>query len=297
MLLKSSSMSMSITKKGKCFLGGAGPGDPGLATLRGKELLEQADVIVYDALVNPEMLGRARPDAEIIFAGKRPGEKTFSQDEINALLIEKTRLGKDVVRLKGGDPFVFGRGGEEAEALIAAGVAFEVVPGVTSAIAAPAYAGIPVTHRNVSTHVTIVTGHEDPKKATTDVDWAALARAGGTLVILMGAARVRDITKRLIDGGLDPSTPVAAVRYGTRPDQRTLRATLATIADAGIEPPSAIVVGGVAALDFTWFESRPLFGKRVVVTRAREQASELRARFEAMGAEVVELPSIAVEPI
>src|ERR1044071_4014611 len=176
MFLKSSSMSMSITKKGKCFLVGAGPGDLGLVTLRGKELLEQADVIVYDALANPEMLGWTRPDAEIIFAGKRPGEKTFSQDEINALLVEKARLGKNVVRLKGGDPFVFGRGGEEAEALVAAGIAFEVVPGITSAIAAPAYAGIPVTHRDFNSSFTLVTGHEREDSDESNLDWATLAK-------------------------------------------------------------------------------------------------------------------------
>jgi uroporphyrinogen III methyltransferase / synthase len=221
----------------------------------------------------------------------------MSQDDINALLVARGRAGLEVVRLKGGDPFVFGRGGEEAEACVAAGVPFEVVPGVTSAIAAPAYAGIPVTHRSVSTHVTIVTGHEDPAKGTTDVDWEALARAGGTLVILMGAGRLRDITKRLLDGGRDPATPAAAVRWGTRPEQHTVRSTLAAIADAGVEAPSAIVVGAVAGLDFRWFEDRPLFGKRIVVTRAREQASELRARLEALGAQVVELPSIAIEPL
>src|SRR5213082_3979499 len=188
--LESSSVSKSKSHEGKCFLVGAGPGDLGLVTLRAKELLERADVIVYDALVNPEMLDWAPVDAEIIFAGKRAGEKTFSQDEINALLVEKARLGKNVVRLKGGDPFVFGRGGEEAEALVAAGMSFEVVPGITSAIGAPAYAGIPVTHRGTSTHFTVVTGHEDPAKENADVDWEALAKAGGTLVILMGAGRI-----------------------------------------------------------------------------------------------------------
>ncbi len=182
------------------------------------------------------------------------------------------------MRLKGGDPFVFGRGGEEAEALAAAGIDFEVVPGITSAIAAPAYAGIPVTHRGVSTHFTVVTGHEDPAKAAGSVDWDALARAGGTLVILMGAGTIGEIADRLVEGGLAPTTPVAAVRNGTRADQRTVRGTLGTIAAAGVRAPSAIVVGDVAALDLTWFEARPLFGRSVVVTRAREQASELRAR-------------------
>src|SRR5437764_7166790 len=185
MLFRSSRLSMSTAKRGKCFLVGAGPGDPGLLTLRGKELLEQADVIVYDALANPEMLGWTRPDVEIIFAGKRPAETTFSQQEINALLIEKARLGKNVIRLKGGDPFVFGRGGEEAEALVAAGIAFEVVPGITSAIAAPAYAGIPVTHRAQNSHVTFFTGHEDPAKREMALDCHALLTLSGRRMMLM----------------------------------------------------------------------------------------------------------------
>jgi uroporphyrinogen III methyltransferase/synthase len=203
------------------------------------------------------------------------------------------------VRLKGGDPFVFGRGGEEADALRDAGVAFEVVPGITSAIAAPAYAGVPVTHRGLSTHVTVVTGHEDPAKGRTDVDWEALARAGGTLVILMGAGRIARLASRLIDGGRAADTPVAAVRNGTRPDEATVRTTLGALAksEVAIAAPSAIVVGAVAALDLAWFERRVLFGRRIVVTRAREQASELRVRLEALGAEVVELPSIAVTPL
>ncbi len=229
--------------------------------------------------------------------GKAPGAVEMNQDGINAVLVDRGASGKTVVRLKGGDPFVFGRGGEEAEALAAAGVPFEVVPGITSAIAAPAYAGIPVTHRGLSTHVTVVTGHEDPAKGTTDTDWGALARAGGTLVILMGAGHLADIAVRLIDGGRPPDTPVAAVRWGTLPGQRTIRATLATVADAGVRAPSAIVVGQVAALDLAWFESRPLFGRTIVITRAREQASALRARLELLGAEVVELPTIVLEPM
>jgi uroporphyrinogen III methyltransferase/synthase len=279
------------------YLVGAGPGDPGLLTRRGEELLRRADVVVYDRLASPALLQLAPASAELVDVGKAPGRVAMTQDEINALLVARGRDGKEVVRLKGGDPFVFGRGGEEAQECAAAGVAFEVVPGVTSAIAAPAYAGIPVTHRGVSTHVTIVTGHEDPAKGPKDTDWEALARAGGTLVILMGAGRVGEIAKALVAGGLDEHTPVAAVRWGTRPNQRTTRATLATIADAGIEAPSAIVVGDVAALDLGWFEHGPLFGRCIVVTRAREQASELRARLESLGAEVIELPSIALEPI
>jgi uroporphyrinogen III methyltransferase / synthase len=278
------------------YLVGAGPGDPRLITVRGAEVLARADVVVYDRLAAPTLLDLAPPSAELVSAAKAPGTVELTQDEINALLVDRGRAGKAVVRLKGGDPFVFGRGGEEAEALAAAGVPFEVVPGVTSAIGAPAYAGIPITHRGLSTHFTVVTGHEDPTKEQTDVDWDALARAGGTLVILMGAGNIAEIARRLIDGGRDPATPVAAVRNGTRADQHTVRATLATV-DAGVRSPSAIVVGDVAALDLAWFESRPLFGRSVVVTRAREQSSELRERLEALGADVLELPTIAVETI
>jgi uroporphyrinogen III methyltransferase/synthase len=279
------------------YLVGAGPGDPGLLTRRGAELLERADVVVHDRLGTADLLNLVRPDAELISAGKAPGRVDLSQDEINGILVDRGRAGLEVVRLKGGDPFVFGRGGEEAEALAAAGVPFEVVPGITSAIGAPAYAGIPVTHRGVATHFTVVTGNEDPTKGRTDVDWEALAHAGGTLVILMGAARIGSIAERLIAGGLPPDTPVAAVRDGTRPGQHTVRATLATVAEAQVEAPSAVVVGAVAALDLSWFEQRPLFGRTIVVTRAREQASDLRARLEALGANVLELPSIAIEPV
>ena len=276
---------------------GAGPGDPGLLTVRGAELLACADVVVYDRLASPSLLDLVPEHAERISAGKAPGTVDLTQDEINAVLVDRGRTAGTVVRLKGGDPYVFGRGGEEAEALAAAGVPFEVVPGITSAIGAATYAGIPVTHRGVSTHFTVVTGHEDPSKARTEVDWAALARAGGTLVILMGAGRIGDIAAALVDGGRAPDTPVAAVRNGTRANQATVRATLATIAEADVRAPSAIVVGDVAALDLAWFEARPLFGRSVVVTRAREQASGLRARLEALGADVVELPSIAIEPL
>jgi uroporphyrinogen III methyltransferase/synthase len=279
------------------YLVGAGPGDPGLLTYRGAMLLREADVVVYDRLASPFLLTLVPDGAELIAAGKSPGDVDLTQDETNALLVEKGRTARCVVRLKGGDPFVFGRGGEEAEALAAAGIPFEVVPGITSAIGAAAYAGIPVTHRGLSTHFTVVTGHEDPAKGRTDVDWAALARAGGTLVILMGAGRIGEIARRLVEGGLAPETPVAAVRNGTRPDQTTIRATLATVADAGIRAPSAIVVGAVAGLDLAWFERRPLFGRTVVVTRAREQASALTARLEDLGAEVLELPAIEIAPV
>jgi uroporphyrinogen III methyltransferase / synthase len=279
------------------YLVGAGPGDPGLLTRRGEALLRGADVVVYDRLAPRALLELARPGAELVDVGKAPGDVVMTQEDISGLLVARGAAGLEVVRLKGGDPFVFGRGGEEAEACIAAGVPFEVVPGITSAIAAAAYAGIPVTHRRVSTSFTVVTGHEDPTKGGSDTDWDALARAGGTLVVLMGAGRVGEIAKALIAGGRDESTPVAAVRYGTRPDQRTIRATLGTVAEAGIESPSAIVVGDVAALDFSWFERRPLFGRTVVVTRAREQASELHARLVALGAAVIKLPAIRIVPI
>jgi uroporphyrinogen III methyltransferase/synthase len=279
------------------WLVGAGPGDPGLLTLRGAEVLASAEVVVHDRLASAALLDLAPPGAERISVGKAPGRVEMDQDGINAVLVEHGLAGKRVVRLKGGDPFVFGRGGEEAEALAAAGVPFEVVPGITSAIAAPAYAGIPVTHRGVSTHVTIVTGHEDPAKGRTDVDWEALARAGGTLVILMGAARVGDLAARLVAAGRSPDTPVTAVRNGTRPDQTSVRATLGTIGAADVAAPSAIVVGDVAALDFGWFEQRPLFGRRIAITRAREQASGLRQRLESLGADVVEVPAIRIEPL
>ena len=279
------------------YLVGAGPGDPGLLTRRGEELLRRADVVVYDRLASPSLLELAPADAERVDVGKAPGRAAMGQEQINELLVERGAQNLEVVRLKGGDPFVFGRGGEEAESCIAAGIPFEVVPGVTSAIAAAAYAGIPVTHRGLSTSFTVVTGHEDPTKAGSDTDWDALARAGGTLVILMGAGRVATIAEALIAGGRAPSTPVAAIRWGTRPNQRTLRGTLATLAGLGVESPSAIVVGAVAGLDLAWFEARPLFGRRVVVTRAREQASELRTRLEQLGAEVIELPSIALQPV
>jgi len=295
-------MSAGISKKGKCFLVGAGPGDLGLITLRGKELLEGADVIVYDALVNPEMLGWARPEAEIIFAGKRAGEKTFSQDEINALLVEKAQLGKNVVRLKGGDPFVFGRGGEEAEALVAVGIDFEVVPGVTSAIAAPAYAGIPVTHRAQNSHVTFFTGHEDPAKSESAIDFDALAKLGGTQVMLMGMDKLAAITREMLARGARQNLPVALIRHGTSGQQRTIVGTLENIAErataAGFEAPAIAVFGEVVELrkKLSWFEKRPLFGKRIVVTRARRQAGKLSARLRELGADVIELPTIRIEP-
>ena len=277
------------------YLVGAGPGDPGLITVRGAEVLRDAEVVVYDRLSIASLLDLAPAGAERISVGKTPRGPSTPQDEINALLVERGRRGQRVVRLKGGDPFVFARGGEEALALAAAGVAFEIIPGITSAIAAPAYGGVPVTHRGLSTSFTVVTGHEDPWAAT-ETDWEAVAKVGGTIVVLMGVATRGDIAARLVAGGLAPETPVAAVSWGTRPEQVTVRTTLAGLAAAPVGPTSAIVVGAVAALDLRWFEARPLFGRRVVVPRALEQAGELSTRLRALGADVVEIAAIRIEP-
>lgn len=278
------------------YLVGAGPGDPGLLTLRGAEVLAEADVVVFDRLSAVGLLDLAPADAERISVAKRAGAAEMSQDDINALLVERGRSGATVVRLKGGDPFVFARGGEEAAALARAGIHYEVVPGITSAIAVPAYAGIPVTLRHSSTSFTVLTGHEDPDKGG-ELDWDAVARLGGTIVILMGVGRIRKITDRLLAGGLDPDTPAAAVRWGTRADQHTVRATVATLADHELASPSVIVIGTVAAHDLSWFESRPLFGRRVVVTRPKHQVSTLADRLRAEGAEAIVIPTIEiVEP-
>jgi uroporphyrinogen III methyltransferase / synthase len=278
------------------YLVGAGPGDPGLLTVRGAELLARADVVVHDRLSAEELLDLAPPEALRIDVGKQPGIARVPQDGINALLVEHGRTGKMVVRLKGGDPTVFARGGEEAMALADAGVPFEFVPGITSAIAVPAYAGIPVTQRFSSTSFTVVTGHEDPSIGDEgSVDWDAVARVGGTIVILMGVGRIRRITERLIAAGRDPDTPAAAVIWGTRSDQRTVRATLGTLADQDLESPATIVIGSVAGLDLAWFERRPLFGRTVVVTRARAQASSLLARLRELGAATVEVPAIRID--
>ena len=275
------------------YLVGAGPGDPGLLTVRGAEVLSRADVVVYDRLSVASLLDRAPSTAERISVGKAPGHASMEQSEINDLLVDRGRSGATVVRLKGGDPFVFARGGEEASALRDAGVPFEVVPGVTSAVAVPAYAGVPVTQRGIATSFTVVTGHEDPWAAT-ETDWEAVARVGGTIVVLMGVATRGAIADRLMSAGLSPSTPVAAIQWGTRPEQKTVRTTLADLGAAPLEPPVTMVIGGVAALDVSWFETRPLFGKRVVVTRARAQASELTMRLAEAGASVVEVPAILV---
>ncbi len=274
---------------------GAGPGDPGLLTVRADELLRRADVVVYDRLSVEALLDLAPATAERISVGKAPGQVTMPQDQINDLLVELGRRHGTVVRLKGGDPFVFARGGEEAAALAAAGVAFEVVPGITSAIAVPAYAGIPVTLRHSSTSFTVVTGHEDPAVGDEgSVDWQSVAKVGGTIVILMGVARIARIAEELIAGGRSPATPAAAVQWGTRPEQRTVRATLGTIADQPLAAPAVIVVGEVAAVDLTWFEQRPLLGRRVVVTRTRQQASQLSAALYEQGAQPLEVPVIQV---
>ena len=278
------------------YLVGAGPGDPGLLTVRGAEVLASADVVVHDRLASSVLLDLAPAGAARVAVGKTPRGPSTPQEEINRLLVEHGLAGRSVVRLKGGDPFVFARGGEEAAALAAAGVAFEVVPGISSAIAVPAYAGVPVTMRNLATSFTVVTGHGDPW-ADTETDWGAVAGmavSGGTVVVLMGVATRADIAARLVAGGLAPSTPVVAVRWGTRPEQRTLRTTLADLGAAAVSSPSVIVIGAVAGMDLGWFESRPLFGRTVVVTRARDQASTLVEGLRRLGAATIEVPAIRV---
>ncbi len=283
------------------YLVGSGPGDPGLFTLKGARCMREADVVVYDRLAPESLLAYARPDAERIYVGKKPGAPTMSQEDINALLVELGRAGKTVVRLKGGDPYIFGRGGEEALDLIKAGIPFEVVPGVTSGVAAPAYAGIPVTHRRVSTSVAFITGHEDPTKGRTDVDWKKVANGADTLVLYMGIGRLKEISAELISAGRPPETPVACVRWGTIPEQRTVTGTLEDIAkrvaEENLKPPAITVVGDVVALreaGLDWYEKRPLFGKRMVVTRARAQAGELSEALEKLGAEAYEFPTIEI---
>jgi uroporphyrinogen III methyltransferase/synthase len=275
------------------YLVGAGPGDPGLLTVRGAQVLSHADVVIYDRLSVAALLDLAPASAQRISVGKAPGVPGITQTEINRLLVEHGRTGNEVVRLKGGDPFVFARGGEEAQALAAAGVPFEVVPGITSAIAVPAYAGIPLTMRHSSTLFTVITGHEDPEKEG-EIDWEAVAGLGGTIVVLMGVGRLPKIVERLRAGGLPGDTPVAAVRWGTRPEQQTVRATLDTICLQPLEAPSTIVIGRVASLDLAWFERRPLFGKNVVVTRAADQAAALVDRLRSAGAEALVVPTIEI---
>jgi len=300
---------------GVVYLVGAGPGDPGLMTARSLELIASADAIFYDRLIPPGALDGAREDAELLYVGKSPDVPvvrgryrslttgtSVPQEEINERLIEAARAGKSVVRLKGGDPFVFGRGGEEGEALRAADVEFEVVPGITAGVAASAYAGIPVTHRDEASAVAFVTGHEDPEKEESALDWEALARFPGTLVFYMGVKRLAANASALVDAGRDPEEPAAAIERGTMAGQRTVVATLATLGEAvereGVGAPALIVVGPVVGRreELAWLERRPLHGRRVVVTRARAQASGLAATLRSLGAEVVELPAIRIEP-
>ena len=288
-------------RAGVVYLVGAGPGDPGLMTARALELIGSADAIFHDRLIPPGALDGARDDAELVYVGKEPGRPSMAQEEIAERLIESARAGRSVVRLKGGDPFVFGRGGEEGEALRAAGVEFEVVPGVTAGVAATAYAGIPVTHRDDASAVAFVTGHEDPEKEETALDWEALARFPGTLVLYMGVKRLGENAAALIEAGRDPDEPAAAVERGTMAGQRTVTATLATLAAEvereGIGAPAIIVIGEVVGRRelLGWIERRPLHGRSVVVTRARAQASGLARTLRLLGAEVVELPAIRFE--
>jgi uroporphyrinogen III methyltransferase/synthase len=287
---------------GTVYLVGAGPGDPGLMTRRALELIAAADAILYDRLIPPGALDGARADADLRYVGKQSGGHSMEQEGINALLVELGRELDVVVRLKGGDPFVFGRGGEEAQALAEAGIAFEVVPAVTAGVAAPAYAGIPVTHREDASAVALITGHEDPTKPESALDWPAIAAFPGTLVLYMGVRNLPRIAEQLVAGGRPPTEPVAVVERGTLPGQRTVSGTLADIAervtDAGLKPPAITLVGPVARLRdrLEWLERRPLFGRSVVVTRARAQASGLAARLSALGAQVVEAPAIRIEP-
>ncbi|MET0816029.1 MAG: uroporphyrinogen-III C-methyltransferase, partial [Solirubrobacteraceae bacterium] len=282
---------------------GAGPGDPGLLTVRAAELIARADVILYDRLIPERALDGARADAVLIYVGKEGGGPQMPQEEINRLIVEHGRAGREVVRLKGGDPFVFGRGGEEALVCFEAGIPFTVVPGITAGVAAPAYAGVPVTHRELASGVAFVTGHENPEKPETALDWPALAAFPGTLVFYMGVRALPRIASQLVAGGRAAEEPVAVVEQGTLPGQRTLLATLGTVAERataeGIRAPAITLVGPVAGLreQLAWLERRPLSGRSVTVTRARPQASALAGRLRELGATVVEAPAIRVEPV
>ncbi|MEM9017281.1 MAG: uroporphyrinogen-III C-methyltransferase [Verrucomicrobiota bacterium] len=293
---------MMSEEKGICYLVGAGPGDPGLMTLRGKECIERADVIVYDYLSNDEFLRWAKPDAEMIYAGKKAKNHAIPQGGINELLVEKTREGKIVTRLKGGDPLVFGRGGEEAEELRDAGVRFEIVPGISSSIAGPAYAGIPVTHRDHCSQLTIFTGHEKPEKDESSIDYEQIANAPGTKVMLMGVERLPIITGAIEKAGGDPEMPVALVRWATTGQHRTIIGTLATIAEIAereeFKAPAVAVFGTVVNCreKLNWFEERPLYGKKVVVTRTQKQASRMSRELRELGADVFEMPTIRIRP-
>jgi uroporphyrinogen III methyltransferase/synthase len=289
-------------KSGKVYLVGAGPGDPGLLTLKGKECLEAADVVLYDYLANPVLLQYAPATAQRIYVGRRGRGQYQDQADINRLLIEHAKEGKVVVRLKGGDPFVFGRGGEEAEAVASAGVDYEIVPGVTAAVAVPAYAGIPVTHRTLASTVTFVAGHEDPSKPETQLEWPKLASTSGTLVFMMGMKNLPSIVRQLLSEGRSPDTPTAAIRWGTKSAQHTIVGTLGDIVAkteaVHLEPPTVIVVGAVVRLreQLNWFETKPLAGKRIVLTRAQAQAREFSQLLASYGAEPVEVPTIQIVP-
>jgi len=289
-------------KKGKVYLVGAGPGDPGLLTLKAKKALEEADVVIYDYLANKRFLNFCKEEAEKIYVGKKGGAHTLPQEEINKLLVKKAEEGKTIVRLKGGDPFLFGRGGEEAEALFEENISFEVIPGITSAIAVPAYAGIPVTHRNYTSTLAIITGHEAEDKEESKIDFSALSKIG-TLIFLMGVKNLPNIVKRLMEEGKSPETPVAVIQWGTLPKQKTATGTLKNIVEKvkekGITAPAIIIIGEVVKLreKFNWFETKPLFGKKIVVTRTREQASKLVERLEELGAMCYEIPTIKIEAV
>lgn len=291
-----------MEKKGKVYLIGAGPGDPGLLGLKAKECLETADAVVYDRLADPRIIEFCRKDAEMIYVGKASANHTMRQPDINKLLVKLAAEGKTVARLKGGDPFVFGRGGEEAIELLEAGLPFEFVPGVTSAIAVAEYAGIPVTHRHVATSFAVITGHEDPTKGESTINWKGLATAVDTLVFLMGVENIERISSQLIANGRSADCPAAVIRWGTRPEQRTLITTVgkaaADVKATGMKPPAIFLVGEVVKLreQLQWFDNKPLFGKTVVVTRARAQASALTKKLEAQGARVLEVPAIKIVP-
>jgi len=288
--------------KGYVYLVGAGPGDPKLITVKGAECIAKAEVLIYDRLASRRLLTLANPECELIYVGKSPERHTLRQEEINALLVQKASEGKIVTRLKGGDPFVFGRGGEEAEELLKAGIPFEIVPGITSAISVPAYAGIPVTHRDLTSSFAVITGHEDPTKNTSALAWEHLAKAHGTLVFLMGMENLSLIAAKLMENGRSPATPVGIIQWGTRPEQRVLEGELHNIAqlakEEGFANPSIIIVGEVVKLreKLKWFEKKPLFGQRVIVTRARHQASGLSQGIEDLGGEPWEFPAIDIAP-
>ena len=288
--------------RGKTYIVGAGPGDPGLITVKGLDVLRRADVVVYDRLLNPYLLAQANSQAEWVYAGKGPKGNAMTQEEINDLLVERTREGRTVIRLKGGDPFVFGRGGEEAQALVRNGLDFEIVPGISSVVAVPAYAGIPLTHRAVASSFAVITGREDPSKEWSRVVWDGLARGADTLVVLMGAESLPETIAKLQEHGLPPATPVAVIQWGTDPRQRTVTGTLgdvvAKVREAALGAPAIIVVGEVVRLrdELRWFDNKPLFGKRILVTRSRDQAGALSSRLEQYGAQAVELPTIDIQP-